>query len=351
MSDAAATTVEATATETAAPVAPVVDDADLSNEELMAKYAPKEDADEAKAADAPVEAQEGAKDAPEAEAAPVVEEAKPAEPTALERAIEKAGAWREKQALRTAQAEREAEATRYKAEVAAAKAESDALKAQVDAFKTNPLEWLEKGGVSADIIAQKALLDGTAESKADRALREMQAKLEAFEAQSKQREEADKAAREAAEATAKEAHVNRLRQEFVQQAKDVSKYPTLARVAEKRGASLVREAEDILSAAFQKTGQHYTNAEILEYLEKDYASTFGPSTQTNGTAKSTTAQAASPETKPGTSAPETTAAGKPRTLTNSMAEKGTVAKLDLDSLSEREANERLAKMLLEGSLK
>jgi hypothetical protein len=275
----------------------------------------------------PAEAPADAVEAPAAPEAPAVDPLAKEREERLAKVMADAGAWREKKALREAQAAREAEAARYKAEVEAAKAEAAALKARLDSYRDKDpskiLEAFERDGVPADAVAQFAVKSGTPEYQREQELRALREEVAAIKAD---REAAAKAQAEAAERAAKaqqEQAYAQARQHFVQQASDAAAFPTLAKIAGLRPMALVQHAEEILAEATQRTGQTYTNQEILTYLENLYASNFGQPTKQSGTAASVT----TPGTATGPSAPGTNAAGKPRTLTNGMAEKtGTTAK-------------------------
>ncbi len=326
----------------AAIATPEVDTSELSAEETIA-LATKMSAEAPKPALVDPSTGAPTETAP-ADAAPPVDEAAPVEapvvdPKATERAerlarvLANAGEWKQKQALRDAQAKHEAVVASAKAEAEAARAEAAALKERLAAYKdpARALEAFERDGVPADLIAQGAVRAGTPEYKAEQELRSLREEIAAIKSANEASAKAQAEERAKHEESQKAALYDRARQDFVKQASDVSAYPALAKLANLRPMALVQHAEEILQHASARTGQSYTNAEVLTYLNSLYSD--GAADQKSGQPASVTT---SQGTASGTGAPGTNAASKPRTLTNSMTEKTAVASKPVDEMSNEE---------------
>lgn len=280
------------------------------------------------------------------EAAKPAESAAPQEASKLERARAVARARHaeaqrrmllQEQANRAAQ---EAQRARYQLELERQKAQG--IQGELDRLRDPmaALEHLERVGLPAKTLAQKAIESETPEAKLRAELRaELKAELEA----SKKAYETELKAfrdREAAQQQAVQAQA--IRNQFIQDASNESDFPAVAQVVklgDEWKASILDEATRVLQEAFRRTGQHYTNREVLSYLNAKYQKLVpnpkDAASKSNGSAP--------PKEAAGTS-PEKSAAGDSRTLTNKAAQvKGSLPP-DFDKLSDREQKAALAAM-------
>ena len=233
-----------------------VDTGDMSPSQLVAFIAKTKPA---KAAEpAPVAAEE-AKASPVADALDkpaenkAEPEAKPAD-TAPKRSaldIAKAAAaesvrWRKERAQSQQQ-----QATLVQ-QLSAEKARAEALAKQLEGVDGDELAWLEKRGVPADKIAQRAIEVGTPEYIAERQQKSIMDRIEAAEARA---EAAEKAARDYEErrtSAARDAGEQKARADFLAQSSDAEKYPTLSRLAAHKPQWLIDEALTVHKSYFDR---------------------------------------------------------------------------------------------------
>jgi len=163
---------------------------------------------------------------------------------------------------------------------------------------------------------------------------------EAIKRENQERLEAERKAQLVAqqERTRQEAH-----QRFIAQASDATAFPTLASMFEKNPrwkGQIISEATQILREAKQKTGEDYSNKQVLLYLEEKY-SEITPSRNGAVTREDTG------KTTPGTA----TTAGGSRTLTNDATQVRGTLPPDFDSLSDAEQKKALAALYRQTSRK
>ena len=135
------------------------------------------------------------------------------------------------------------------------------VEAEKRALEEMPTEQLlQRRGESAQDIVKRALDASTPEGQAKAAREEaerVRAELRAYKEQQAARERA--------------AHVAKSERDFIDQAKDTDKYPTLARLAKNRASTLIRDGNDVMAAAYAKTGAYPSFEQALAYLEYEYA--------------------------------------------------------------------------------
>lgn len=153
------------------------------------------------------------------------------------------------------------------AQIQAERQARTAAEARLAKMKGDPLSAFEELGIKPDELGKKILEESTPEAASNRVIRELQARLEAFEKAQKESVEREQQARQAQQ-------IERARTEFINQATNVEQYPHLARVAKANPGGIIREAEAILQDAFRRTGQHYTDAEVSTYLNQLYSKVF-----------------------------------------------------------------------------
>ena len=245
----------------------------------------------------------------------------------------------QREAQRQAYAAREAQA--YLQQERAARQDLEAKYRAVTGDPAAALEHLEKLGLDPKTLAKKALEADTPEAKLRAEIRaEFQAELEAIKRENQERLEAERKAQLVAqqERTRQEAH-----QRFIAQASDATAFPTLASMFEKNPrwkGQIISEATQILREAKQKTGEDYSNKQVLLYLEEKY-SEITPSRNGAVTREDTG------KTTPGTA----TTAGGSRTLTNDATQVRGTLPPDFDSLSDAEQKKALAALYRQTSRK
>jgi len=291
---------------------------------------------------APVEATEPATPA-ENEAKEAAEEKapEPVKASNLERAKAAAERLKRERAARnesqTAYRQAQAELQRHQTELAQERAERERLSRQFDEFKSDPLGTMERFGVPAEAIAERAIKNGTPEEIHARKERALEERLAQFEKREQERE-----ARQAEEQ--KRAHFESAKQNFIKLAVDETAYPTIARLAQARPQHLIQVALDIHREANAK-GYAYSDAEVLAHLEETYASIYAsPSTPKTGQTKSNTPTQGASENSSGTGQPKPTT-GTPRTLSNEMSAEKASLPANFEDLSDREQKKAMAEYL------
>ncbi len=132
--------------------------------------------------------------------------------------------------------------------------ERERIAAERRALEEMPTEeLLRRRGESAQDIIRRSIEASSPEGQA----KAVRAELRAYQEQQAARERA--------------ATVAKAERDFVEQARDTEKYPTLARLAKNRTATLVRDGNEVMEAAFRRTGHYPSFEQALEYLEFAYA--------------------------------------------------------------------------------
>jgi hypothetical protein len=227
------------------------------------------------------------------------------------------------------------------------RAAREAYERQLKEITSDPmagLAFLEKAGLDAKTLTQKAIEANSPEGK----LRaELEAKFEARFAEVQKTYDARIAEIQQREQTQAQAVTRaQAQQRFMTEAADAERFPSVSQLLEKGEewkTSLLSEATRVLQDAFQKTGQHYTNEEVLSYLDRKYSQLVPPKPK-NGAALS---NAEVGKTDSGTS----NAAGSSRTITNDAAQvKGSLPP-NFDDLPDADQKKALAAMLRQLSRK
>lgn len=237
-------------------------------------------------------------------------------------------------------AAREAAQTRYmlqqrETEYARLRQEHDEQKARWAKFEADPLTYLrDEKKLPADELARRAVEDADPEIR----LKRMQERLDNYEEQIRERDhrQAQERAQAQHQAAQREAEVA-----FIGKAKDADAYPSLAILAEHRPQTLIREALDIVEAAYKRTGITYSDEEALEYLETVYSKVF-KRPESNGADPKSNASATVTQTGSGTQA--TSKAGKQRTLSGKDAAQSSTLPPNFDELPDKDQKRLMAEM-------
>lgn len=247
-----------------------------------------------------------------------------------------------------AEANRRTQEAQYAQQVAYAERQrADQLQRQLQEVQSDPmaaLALLEQAGLSPKELARKvveadspeAKLKADIESRFDQRLtalrQDYEQKIQGFsqEREARQRQETLVAARS----------------QFISEAGDEKNYPavsTLVELGDDWKSSLLGEATRVLEQAYQATGQHYTNAEVLQYLERKYAKLNLPSKQKSSTDKSEVTSP-SKDALNGTGTEAKNAASAPRTISNKVAQEKASLPPNFDDLPPKEQTAVLAAM-------
>lgn len=288
---------------------------------------------------------------PEGGEAPKVEEPK-AEPEKTDKLAKARAAaskanrvWQERNALQAEAQRRHQEAQRYN-QIAQAEAQrSQALQRELDALRdpTQALAHLEKVGLDAKTLTERALQLGSPEAKLRAELEEVvNARVSAVE----QRYEAElKRIHGEREASQRAQAERAAHQQFLAEASDAEHFPAVAHIlsqGEEWGPSLIAEAMRVLEQAYQKNGQQYTNREVLAYLDDKYAKIVSPSSKPKDGASRSNGGLDPKKDTNGSGTAETKEAGAPRTLTNKMTQQKGTLPADYDNLPPAEQKAALA---------
>lgn len=285
---------------------------------------------------------------PEELAPPAVPTEAPTKPDRLQRAKEAARQRylaAEQRRLAMAEAQRQAAEAQRLAQLAhRERQQREIAEKQLQTISRDPmaaLAFLEQTGLDAKTLTQKAIEANSPEAKLKA---ELNAEWEQRFLRLQQSYDERLAEIQQREQAAQQAAAHRHAQErFIQEAADATKFPAVAQLVElgpEWKASLLEEATRILIQAHQRTGQEYTNDEVLSYLEKKYSRAFQPK---NGTSQSKAGTEATKESN-GTGTTKSEAGGS-RTLTNKdTAAKGSLPP-NFDDLPDKEQKKALAAML------
>jgi hypothetical protein len=233
-----------------------------------------------------------------------------AEPSAIERAKRAA-----KNARRDARRFREQsrETEQLRAQHAQAHAEVARLRGIEQALRSDPLAALKALGLTAQDIAKRLVKDGTPEAL----IANVQEQLEQERAE-RQKLEAQ------IQAEKSQAALRQAETRFVERASDTKRYP---HVAEQPTALVLAAAKHIISVAGAQ-GYQYSDGEILDYLEREYAAkSKTPKTQVSS-ASGANGKSASPASS--------------RTLTNGLSSSRFSVPANWDSLDDASQKKILA---------
>jgi hypothetical protein len=192
--------------------------------------------------------------------------------------------------------------------------------------KRDPLELLRARGVTPAQLAQEAIKQGTPEAK----IQSLEAKLEA-----------ERQARLHAESvqleSQKAAQLEKAYSDFLSEAADKAKYPTLAKLARAKGTVLCKEGDAVVTAVYERTGQYPSYSQVLAYLEHEYSNALRDDEPTGNGAQ-----------QAGTVTSNGKAAGGSRTLTSKANGMATLPK-QMDDMSRDEQLAHITRQLLTGS--
>jgi len=268
----------------------------------------------------------------------------PAEPSKLDKARAVARAKHEENQRRIFQqgeqarvrAQQQAVNQAYQAERARREAAEKAL-ADINTPE-GALAYLEKVGMNPKVLAERAVAMNTPEG---RLRAEIEAKIQAATEQVRKEYDTRIAKyEEQVQSSSRQAAIAQAEQRFIQEGTDTETFPAVAHLlsqGDEWRASILEEGKRIITEAARRTGQDYTNAEVLAYLDRKYSKILSlpqksgeSSSNANGNAQN------------GTGANATGTAGSPRTLTNTNTQGKASLPPDFDSLSPSEQQAALA---------
>lgn len=192
-------------------------------------------------------------------------------------------------ALRAQRAEREAASAVHAQELARtraaaehesraraqAEAQAQAERARFERVRGNPFAFLEESGVSPEALIEQAKAESDPVKRLEKQLAAERAEREALAKQIRERHEKEEQDRKAAAARADSEARER---EYIRAAKDASRFPTVAAVAEELGEDVVlaRTHQLIrdLRKAYQDRGEpipHIPDHELLGYLDNEWS--------------------------------------------------------------------------------
>ena len=211
------------------------------------------------------------------------------------------------------------------AQLEAAAKRGDALE---QSLRENPLQALERLGVTPEALAQRVMLAGTPEEK----FAALQAQVEAERAERQRLESSLKQREDAARFAT---NLKAAEDAFVKQALNVERYPNLE--GHPRAALLAmgkQVAQDAKAKYLQKTGAvpEITDKQILTYLNKLYAKS-APKSSPTAPSKVATATPSKATKSSGTASPKP---ASPRTLTGANSAGSFVRPANWESMSRTE---------------
>ena len=221
------------------------------------------------------------------------------------------------------------------------RAERERLQAQLVELRDPmaALSYLEKTGLPAKVLIDRAR---EAESPEAKQKAELQALVDERVSGLKSEYERQLAQINAERDQQRQnAQLQAARNQFISEA-STDAYPVVSQLIAVGGdewkASLVSEATRVLTQAFEQTGRHYTNEEVLTYLNQKYSKLISLKEKSSGN----TSETPSKEATNGTGADAKNSAGTPRTLTNKSAQVKGSLPANFDDLSDREQKSILA---------